>query len=50
MVERHFQRQVERMFLDDFEDARLVSPEEFTAQSAWFRFKVRLANLFSTQL
>jgi cardiolipin synthase len=41
---------VEKMFLADFEDSRLVSPEDYSAQSIWFRFKVRFANLFASQL
>jgi cardiolipin synthase len=42
-----FIAQVEKMFVDDFSDARLMEEEEYDRKPWWFRFGVRLARLTS---
>jgi cardiolipin synthase len=42
-----FVAQVEKMFVDDFSDARLMEEGEYDRKPWWFRFVVRLARLTS---
>jgi len=42
-----FVGQVEKMFVDDFSDARLMEEGEYDRKPWWFRFGVRLARLTS---
>lgn len=50
IVDRKFNSEVERMFLEDFANSRLMEPAEADEKSFWFRLLVRLARLTSPML
>lgn len=45
-----FNTEVERMFLEDFANSRIMQPDELASKPFWFRFLVRLARLTAPML
>ena len=45
VIDRDFAADVEQMFEADFDNSRIMEPNEYDSKSAWFRLKVRIARL-----
>ncbi|RLA21845.1 MAG: cardiolipin synthase [Gammaproteobacteria bacterium] len=45
VVDHDFAADVEKMFEDDFENSRIMKPDEYDNKSYWFKLKVRTARL-----
>ncbi len=45
-----FNTELEKMFVDDFANSRIMQPDELSAKPYWFRFLVRLARLTAPML
>jgi len=45
ITDHDFNTEVEKMFLEDFANSRIMQPDELIEKPFWFRFLVRLARL-----
>ncbi len=50
IIDDEFTREVEKMFVEDFANSRIMQPDELAEKPFWFRFLVRLARLSSPML
>lgn len=50
ITDDEFTREVEKMFVDDFVNSRIMQPDELKEKPFWFRFLLRLARLTAPML
>lgn len=50
VVDREFNKEVEQMFLDDFQNSSIMEDGAYSTKPFWFKLAVRLANLTSPML
>jgi cardiolipin synthase len=50
VVDRDFNKEVEQMFLEDFNNSSIMESGAYANKPFWFRLAVRLANLTSPML
>ena len=50
IVDRDFNKKVEQMFLDDFQNSSIMKSGAYSTKPFWFKLAVRLANLTSPML
>ena len=50
ITDNDFNNEVEKMFLEDFSNSRIMEPDELSSKPYWFKFLVRLARLTAPML